>query len=111
MRVFDLSITCSLNTGKFLQPDVPASTTVVTPLRNVKSSGETLREPSANVSGLLPVKTCVWISMNPGVIYNPVASIVFFEEPVSMPLPIFAIFPSFTAMSDMASILFFGAIM
>ncbi len=43
-RVWDLSITWSLKVEKLLQPEVPASTTVVTPDRNVKSSGETLEK-------------------------------------------------------------------
>ena len=37
-RVRALSITRRLKSGKFRQPDVPASTTVVTPLRNVCAS-------------------------------------------------------------------------
>jgi len=40
MRVCDLSITCVLKAGKLRQPEVPASTTVVTPDLKVKSSGD-----------------------------------------------------------------------
>mgnify|MGYP003863284531 CR=1 FL=1 len=42
IRVCDLSITLLLNAGKLLQPDVPASTTVVTPDLKLKSSADTL---------------------------------------------------------------------
>jgi hypothetical protein len=39
MRVRDLVITRDLKSSKFRHPDPPASTTVVTPARNVKPSG------------------------------------------------------------------------
>jgi hypothetical protein len=37
--VFERSMTRVLKSSKFRQPDPPASTTVVTPTRNVKPSG------------------------------------------------------------------------
>ena len=48
-RVFDRRMTWSRNSAKPRHPVLPASTTVVTPLRNVKLSGRTLNSPVYSV--------------------------------------------------------------
>src|SRR5690554_1747126 len=97
--VWDTSITWDLNWGKFLQPEVPASTTVVTPDLKLKSSGETLDDPSAKVRTLPPTNTWVCKSIKPGTTHNPAAWIVFLDSPSESEFPTAAIFPLEMAIS------------
>jgi len=61
-RIFAVSITFVLKTSKSFQPDVPASTTVVTPDEKVLTCGSSERRDR-----WCQWKTCACMSMMPGV--------------------------------------------
>ena len=65
-RVWALSMIRRRNSGKSRQPEVPASTMVVTPVRNPAASGCRLWSPFAETACLIPQNTSTWISTSPG---------------------------------------------
>jgi hypothetical protein len=66
-RVRERSMMRCLKSSKLRHPELPASATVVTPERSVKSSGKTLWSPANEPRSPVPAYTCTWISIRPGV--------------------------------------------
>src|SRR5579885_2194207 len=70
MRVREWSRMRAFCASKLRHPELPASTTVVTPLRKVWLSAQTFWSSLSEPRSPLMVSTCVWMSTRPGVTYS-----------------------------------------